>query len=284
MQPKITREMKSWQSLRHDLYHWLLVIPWSYFLLLVALFYLLVNIVFALAYTCLVDGIANAEPKSFRDAFFFSIQTVSTVGYGSMYPKTMAAQILVTIEILVGLVLTAILTGLMFARFSRPTAKILFSDCLVICKYNGHHTLMFRVANQRENRILEAQIQVTLVRNEVTVEGYHLRRFYDLSLLRDKTPVFGLTWLVMHVINQDSPLYHASHYSLSQTDAEIWVTLIGLDETFSQSIHGRKIYQVENIFWDMRFVDIFVKDHHKEAEIDLTNFHQITPVNDYQEI
>lgn len=267
-----------WQLLLDDLYHWLLVIPWLQFLGLVTLFYLLVNLLFALTYLCVKDGIANAATGSLRDAFFFSIQTLSTVGYGSMYPQTIPAQILVTVEILVGLVLTAILTGLMFARFSRPTAKILFSKCALICPYDGYQTLMFRTANQRGNRILEAQTQVTLVRNEVTVEGYHLRRFYDLVLVRSQTPVFGLSWLVMHKIQPDSPLAHATSDILEHSEAEIWITLTGLDETFSQTVHARHIYRPCDIFWNMRFVDIFVRDSQGNLSIDLDSFHEIMPV------
>jgi inward rectifier potassium channel len=261
---------------KHDLYHWLLVIPWFQFLCLVTLIYLSVNILFALGYAS-INGIANAEEGSLQDAFFFSIQTLSTVGYGSMYPVTLIAQILVTIEILVGLVLIAILTGLMFARFSRPTAKVIFSKVAVISKYHGIPTLMFRTANQRENRILEAQVQLTLVRNEVSPEGHHLRRFYDLNLMRSQTPIFALSWLVMHPITPDSPLDHANEHSLSHLDAEIWVTLTGLDETFSQTIHARYIYYVNDLLWNMRFLDIFERNDQGEMTIDLTRFHDVVP-------
>ncbi|MGK7957105.1 MAG: ion channel, partial [Crocosphaera sp.] len=186
----------------HDLYHWLLALRWRYFLILISLFYFGINSLFALAYMTAKDGIANAEQGSFKDAFFFSIQTLSTVGYGSMYPQSLYAQILVTIEIWVGLLLLTILTGLMFARFSRPTAKVLFSNVAVICPYNGIPTLMIRTANRRDNRILEAQIRLCFILNEVSEEGYQLRRFYDLELLRSQTPVFDLSWLVMHPIDQ----------------------------------------------------------------------------------
>ncbi len=265
---------------RSDLYHWLLVISWSKFLLLISLFYLVVNLLFAFAYLTTGDGIANAESGSFSDPFFFSIQTLSTIGYGAMYPQTLYAQILVTVEVLIGLLLLAILTGLMFARFSRPTARVIFSRIAVICPYNGLPTLMFRTANQRENQILEAQVQVSLLRNEVSPEGHQLRRFYDLKLLRSQTPVFGLSWLVMHPIDKTSPLYGATVDSLSQLETEIWVTLTGLDETFSQTIHARHSYTVSEILWDARFVDIFSRTPDGQRYIDLSRFHDVTPLED----
>ncbi|ELR99516.1 ion channel [Gloeocapsa sp. PCC 73106] len=272
---------KKWRfkPLNLDLYHWLLVIPWPRFLLLVGSFYLSANALFALGYFWIGEGIANAQPGSYRDLFFFSVQTLSTVGYGSMYPETMPTQILVTFEIMVGLVLLAILTGLMFARFSRPTAKVVFSEVAVICHYNGLPTLMFRTANQRDNRILEAQVQVTMLKNEISPEGYHFRRFYDLQLLRSRTPVFGLSWSVMHPIDENSPLNNATYHSLIQLKAEIWVTLTGLDETFSQTIHTRHVYLVDHILWDMRFVDIFWEDSYGRVGIDLTRFHDVIPAS-----
>ena len=264
---------------RHDLYHWLLIISWRRFLLLISLFYLGVNIFFAFAYISTGDGIANAVPGSFKDTFFFSIQTLSTVGYGSMYPESLYAQLLVTLEILVGLVLMAILTGLMFARFSRPTARVIFSKVAVICPFDGVPTLMFRTANQRDNRILEAQVQVSLVRNEISREGHQLRRFYDLQLLRSQTPVFGLSWLVMHPIDQGSPLNGETIKSLIQGETEIWVGLTGLDETFSQTIHARHSYTASEILWNMRFVDIFSKDKDGHSYINLNRFHDVLPLN-----
>ncbi len=205
---KIARRRKPLQQvdLLHpaisDLYHWLLSLSWQKFLLLITVFYLVINLIFAVAYLTAGEGIANAKPGSFKDAFFFSIQTLSTVGYGSLYPETLYAQILVTIEVWIGLLLVAILTGLMFARFSRPTARVLFSKVAVICPFDGVPTLMFRAANRRQNQILEAQIQVSLVRNEISSEGHFMRRFYDLDLLRSQTPIFGLSWQVMHPIDE----------------------------------------------------------------------------------
>jgi inward rectifier potassium channel len=267
--------LRNFHPARNDLYHWLLIISWFQFLALVTIFYLALNTLFALAYLSTGNGIANAQPGVFKDVFFFSIQTLSTVGYGAMYPQTLYAQIIVTIEVLVGLMLLAILTGLMFARFSRPTARVMFTRVAVICPFNGLPTLMFRAANQRENRILEAQVQVSLVRNETSTEGHHLRRFYDLSLLRSRTPVFGLSWLVMHPIDEASPLYGVNLDALAKAEGELWITITGLDETFSQTIHARHSYTCSEILWNRRFADIFAKTAGGQWYIDYRLFHDV---------
>ncbi len=259
----------------HDLYHWLLSLRWRYFLLLITLFYGSINVLFALAFLTTGNGIANAQSGSFKDAFFFSIQTLSTVGYGSMYPESLYAQLLVSFETWLGLLLLTILTGLMYARFSRPTAKVVFSDVMVICPHNGLLTLMFRTANRRENRILEAQVQVSLLKNEMSAEGYQLRRFYNLKLLRSQTPIFALSWLVMHPIDEDSPLHGETMTTLAQKNAEIWVALTGIDETFSQTIHARHGYTLSEVLPNHRFVDIFTHTPEGETYIDLSRFHEV---------
>ncbi|BFM38800.1 ion channel [Synechocystis sp. LKSZ1] len=256
-----------------DLYHWLFALSWRHFLLLVTAFYFGLNLLFAIVFWYLGGGIGNAEAGSFKDAFFFSIQTFSTVGYGSMYPQSLAVHILVTIEIFVGLLCLAVLTGLMFARFSRPTAKILFSQVAVICPFEGIPTLMFRAANQRNNRILEAQVRVSLTRDEMTQEGYLLRRFYDLDLVRSQTPIFGLSWLIMHPITPTSPLYGQTIETLTEVGVELWVSLTGLDETFSQTIHSRYAYAIPELRWHHRFVDIFYQTPDGRWCLELGRFH-----------
>ncbi len=274
------QKVNSHHRIGTDLYHWLLTLSWPRFLLLITLFYLTVNTLFACLYLIAGDGIANAEPGSFKDVFFFSIQTLSTVGYGALYPKTLYAQIIMAFEVWTGLLSITILTGLMFVRFARPTARVLFSRVAVICPFDGIPTLMFRAANQRDNRILEAQVRVSFVHNEVTREGHELRRFYDIHLLRSQTPIFGLSWLVMHPIDQNSPLFEATLESLRDEEAEIWVTLTGLDETFSQTIHTRYAYQVADILWNMRFVDIFSRASGGRFYIDNSRFHDVLPWED----
>ena len=239
-----------------DLYHWLLIITWWQFLLLLSLFYFLVNVAFACAYLTTNGGIANARSDSFIDAFFFSVQSLSTIGYGAMYPQTLYAQILVTFEVLVGLLLVAMSTGLMFARFAQPKARVLFSKVAVICPFNNIPTLMLRVANKRDNRIIEARVQISLLKNEISTEGIELRRFYNLNLMRSESPSFAISWLVMHQIDESSPFFRENMDSLIKSNAEVLVTLTGIDETFSQTIHARYVYQMRDILWSMRFVDI----------------------------
>jgi inward rectifier potassium channel len=261
-----------------DLYHWLLVISWTQFILLISLFYLTLNLIFARAYLATGNGIANARSGSFSDTFFFSIQTMSTIGYGRMYPQSFVAQVLVTIEVLVGLILVAMVTGLIFVRFAQPTARIMFSKVAVICPFNGTPTLMFRIANQRDNRIIEARVQVNILKNEVSTEGIELRRVYNLELMRSQSPSFRLSWTVMHPIDERSPLYGKAAASLLDTDLEIIIILTGLDETFAQTIHARHAYNTYDFRWGMRFVDILKKTDKGKYIIDYQHFHDVIPV------
>ncbi|MBE9195643.1 MULTISPECIES: ion channel [Synechocystis] len=265
------------QAMKTDLYHWLLVLSWPKFLAIIGLFYFGLNVFFALIFFLIGGGIANAQPGSFLDLFFFSIQTLSTVGYGAMYPKTVPAQIVVSVEIFVGLISLAILTGLMFSRFAKPTSRVLFSEVAVVCPFENIPTLMFRTANQRDNRILEAQIRVSLVRDEQSQEGHKMRRFYDLNLLRSHTPVFGLSWLVMHPIDSNSPLYGILETKNEQLRLELWISFTGLDESFSQTIHSRYVYEGTDIHWQHRFVDIFHQTPEGQWFINMDNFHLTEP-------
>ena len=197
-----------------------------------------------------------------------------------MYPQTIYAQILVTLEVLVGLLLVAMMTGLIFARFAQPRARVLFSNVAIVCPFNGIPTLMLRVANQRDNRIIEARIKMSLLLNEVSTEGIELRRFYNLDLLRSQSPSFRLSWLVMHPIDESSPLYQKDALFLAQCDAEILVILTGLDETFSSTIHSRYLYKVKDILWSMRFVDILYKSDQEKYYIDYQHFHDVIALDE----
>lgn len=260
-----------------DLYHKLLTISWPRFLGYIGLVFLAVNSLFAMAYLAGGDGIENARPGSFIDAFSFSVQTLATIGYGAMYPKSAYAHLLVTIEVWVGMLTTAMATGLMFARFSRPTARVLFSRIAVICPYQGVPTLMFRVANQRSSWIVEAQVRVSLLLpNKVTAEGYSMRRLCDLKLIRAQTPIMALTWSVMHPIDEDSPLFGIDAETFAQWDSQIIVALTGLDDTLSQTIHTRYIYTPAFIVWNMRFVDVVTTAADQTRQVDYTHFHDVT--------
>jgi inward rectifier potassium channel len=249
-----------------DLYHLLLTMPWRGFVLLLLIAYLTVNSLFALAYLLGGEGaIANATPYSFTDAFFFSVQTMASIGYGAMYQQSAYANWLVVVESFFGLLFIAMATGVIFARFSVPTARILFSHYAVVSPFNGSPCLMFRTANKRRNRILEAQMWVTLVRDEVTQEGELFRRFYDLDLIRSHTPLFALSWTAMHPIDEKSPLYGATPDSLQRDNVEIIVIITGLDENLSQTIHARHSFVAEEILWNHRFKNVlgWTKDGHR---------------------
>ncbi len=262
-----------------DLYHFLHTVSWPKFLAVVSVVYLLVNTLFALAYT-VGGGVENARKGNFFDAFFFSVQTMASIGYGAMYPKSLYANILVTVEALIGLLWIAMATGLMFARFSVAKARVMFSRVAVIVPYNGVPTLMFRVANERQNLILEAQVRLTLVRSEISKEGDVMRRFYDMSLVRSYSPLFSLSWTVMHTIDEDSPLYGVTPEVMIENEMELLVTFTGLDETVSQTIHTRHSFIPQEILWNMRFVDIISKTRDGKRSIDYSRFHDVKALED----
>jgi inward rectifier potassium channel len=260
-----------------DLYHALFTLSLPKLLGLMALGYFAVNTLFAFAYLLGGDGIANAKPGSFKDAFFFSVQTLVTIGYGAMYPKTAYTNTLVAIEAFIGLLGVAIATGLMFARFSQPTARVLFSNVAVICPYNGVPTLMLRAANQRGNLIVEAGVNVRLLLPEITPEGHSLRRVYDLNLVRSNTPLFFLSWMMMHPIDENSPLYGKTAEALMNSDAQIIVTFQGLDDTVMQNMHARKLYYARDILWNVRFVDVVSFRENGDRAVNYTRFHDVIP-------
>jgi inward rectifier potassium channel len=254
-----------------DPYHRLLTVPWSVFFGLIAIAYAAFNATFAALYR-LQDGSILGASRGFADAFFFSVQTMATIGYGEMRPATLYANVLVSVEVLLGLVGFALATGIIFARFSRPTARILFSDVAVVTRHDGRPTLMLRAANQRSNRILEAQVTLTLARNETTAEGDWIRRLRDLPVERRRSPLFRLSWTVMHVIGQDSPLHGASPEDLAAQEAELIATITGIDETLAQTVYARHSYEGHKILFGRRFADILTPGDGART-IDYSRFH-----------
>ncbi|MCY7336612.1 MAG: ATP-sensitive inward rectifier potassium channel 10 [Chamaesiphon sp.] len=267
-----------WHSYWRDPYHLLLTISWSRFLLVNVLIYGVLNALFALAYLAVGNSIANAQPGSFWDAFFFSVQTLASIGYGAMYPQTVYANAIVTVEAFVGLFGFAAIAGVVFARFSQSTARTIFSRNAVVTPYNGIPTLMFRTANQRGNQIVEAHMRAYLLRNEISLEGQFMRRMYPLRLLRSETPSFALTWTAIHPIDADSPLQGQTAESLVQLKAQIVISLSGIDETVAQAVHARHLYQAQEILWDYRLVDIIHETKCGEHYIDFKHFHDVVPM------
>jgi inward rectifier potassium channel len=261
-----------------DLYFSLLTSSWTRLFALAVVLYTATNTAFAVAYSEF-GGIEGAHQGSFRDGFFFSVQTMSTIGYGGMVPKSLAANLLVTLEAFIGLVGFAMATGMMFAKFARPTARVLFSRFALIGPQNGVVCLQFRMANERRNnQILEAQLRATLYRSETTKEGALLRRMIDLPLLRDRMGMFSLSWLAFHPIVEGSPLYGATAQSLVDQSAEIIIAFTGTDEASAQFVHARFSYRPADLIWNARFVDIIDTLPDGRRAVNYHRFHDHLPL------
>ncbi len=260
----------------HDTYHIIMSLTWPQFFAGAVTVYLLANLVFAGAYYVGDQAINNAH--SFTDCFFFSVETLATVGYGNMSPGTFYGHCVATAEIISGMLSMAVITSVVFARFSKPTARLMFSRVAVISNYNGLPTLMFRVANERRSYILEASASVVLIRDEKNAEGATLRRFYDLRLERARSPMFALSWQIMHSIDATSPLHGVTAKAIEEGDMRLAVTLSGMDETFAAAVTGRHTYAHEDIVFGRRFVDIFSEGRHRRhLYVDLARFHDLEP-------
>ncbi len=260
-----------------DAYHTLLTMPWSRFFALVFGGYLAINALFALGYRALGDAIEHASAGSFADAFFFSVQTLATIGYGRMAPRTVGANVLVTVEALLGMVGLAVTTGLVYARFARPTARVLFSKVAVVGPYDGVRSLQFRMANARGNEIVEARLKLIMVRNELTAEGQPVRRVHDLALRRSEHAAFALTWTAIHPIDAQSPLFGASADHLRESLADLIVSLTGIDQGLAQTVHTRHAYHPEDIRFDARFADI-LSSGPERTYVDYRKFHDTVPL------
>ena len=256
-----------------DLYHNILTVSWPAFVLQLALLFLTVNLIFAVLYLADRGGIINARPGNFGDAFFFSVQTLGTLGYGAMAPRTLYVNLLVTAESFTGILIIALFTGIIFARFSRPFARVLFSNVAVVASFDGVPTLMFRAANQRGESILDASVTVSLARQHTTIEGVVMRRFQELKLMRSSNPLFALSWTVMHPIDETSPLYGLTPEQMDADDMEIVVMLSGVDEVIADRIYARHAYWNDEILWNRRFVDVISTAPSGRRVVDLTLFH-----------
>jgi inward rectifier potassium channel len=258
-----------------DLYHFMMEASWTRLILFIAAMYLGTNAIFASLYLLGGDSISGAEKGSFSDAFFFSVQTLSTVGYGVMAPKGVVGSTLVTFEAFVGLLGMAMASGLMFSKFARPTARVIFSSKVIITTRNGKRCLVLRMANGRGNEIVEATLRISVLKPEVTAEGERMRRFHDLVLTRSQTPLFTLTWMVIHIIDEQSPLFGETDASLREMAVRLIVTLTGIDSTFAQSIHARTSYFAEDFVWGGRFVDVTSQLPDGRLQVDYTKFNEV---------
>jgi inward rectifier potassium channel len=262
-----------------DLYHFVLGRSWLTFFLIVAVVFVLANLCFASLYLAEPGAVANVRPGSFEDAFYFSVQTLATIGYGGMYPASRYGHLIVALEAIVGILMVALITGITFTRFARPIARVLFSNRGVITPRDGVPHLMFRMANQRRNRIVEARLSVVMLVTERTREGEVMRRQIDLPLVRDKTTVFFLTWSAMHLIDDKSPFFGPGALDrLRAQQAEVYLGLTGLDETIGQVIHVRKQYALDDIVSGARFADVLSTGEDGTRVIDYRKFHDVVPI------
>lgn len=267
-------------ELRGDFYSFFMDGPWSRLVISLVLAYLAVNAFFAGLYLLEPGALANARAGTFSDAFFFSVQTFSTIGYGVMTPRTPYGNLVVTAEAAVGLLSAAFATGLMFAKAARPRSSALFSRPMILTLRNGAPCLVFRVGNARGNDVVDATVSVTALKEEVTMEGHHMRRQHDLKLVRDRSPFFTLTWVVMHEITKESPLYGVDWANPKDLVA-IVTTLSGHDGTYGQTTYARHAYGPEDVRVGHRFVDVLSQLPNGRMMVDYAKFHDTVPDEAY---
>ncbi len=271
----VGRKFAPWQ----DLYHWLLQRSWLTFFGLIVVLFVVLNLLFACTYWAAPGCITGSPSHSFEDCFFFSVQTLATIGYGTMAPATRYAHVLVSFEALTGVISTALITGITFAKFARPTSRVLFAQKIAVGTRNGVPTMCFRMANYRQNTVTEAQLRIILLVTDYTLEGEEHRSPIELKLVRDRSPTFILTWTAMHVIDESSPFYGEDAMDrLRARRAEMYALLTGVDETFGQTIHGRYFYRLDDIVQNTRFADVITLLPSGQRRIDYTRFHELVPL------
>ena len=261
-----------------DPYYLILSMSWQAFVATVLALYLIANLLFATFYWAVPGSVANARPGSFADAFFFSTETLATVGYGEMSPATMFGHGVATAEIFVGLFLTALVTGGFFARFARPKARLIFSEAAVITPYEGGRALMVRVASRRLHAINEVRGRISYLRTFHLPDGGTFRRFIDLKLVRNENPVLSLSWTLIHPIDEDSPLANMTPERLTDEAPRLLVTINGFDEAISSQINDRHTYGPADVRVDHSFVHILADMPDGAISIDLTRIHDTQPI------
>ena len=260
-----------------DPYHLAVALSWPQFLAALLAIYLLVNVVFASLFWLIPGSVANARPRNFGDVFFFSIETLATVGYGEMYPKTLYGHVIAAIEIVCGLGFTAILTGLTFVRFSRPRAKLVFASNPVVATHNGKPTLMVRVGNGRVAVLLDAAAKLNVLLTATSSEGRRFRRAQELRLERAHLPAFPLTWTLMHVLDEQSPLHGYDAARAIAAGAQLFVTLEARDPTLAALVHDIRSYAPHDIRFGMRYADAVFTGEDGTPVADLTRIGALEP-------
>jgi inward rectifier potassium channel len=262
-----------------NIYYTLINLSWSKFLGLVLLTYLFINAVFALLYFIAgIENLRGAETGSdfvtLLNIFFFSVHTFTTVGYGNIYPYGILTNVIVSIESLVGILSLAIATGLLYGRFSRPSAKITFSKNAIIAPYRGIKAMMFRIANKRTNELMELEVKVLLTMMEKN-NGQFTRKYFNIKLERNEVLFFPLTWTVVHPIDESSPLFGMDLEQLRESETELMILIKGFDDNFSQVVHSRYSYRFDEIIWDAKFRPAFTTNDEGSMVLELEKINEI---------
>ena len=260
-----------------DPYYIAAALTWPRYLTILLALYLLVNAVFATLFWLVPGSVANTRPYSFSDAFFFSIETLATVGYGDMHPATLYGHIIAATEIVCGLAFTAILTGLTFVRFSRPQAKFVFAPQPIVAVHNGKPTLMLRIGNGRTGALMDAAAKLNVLLSVSNAQGKRFRRAQELRLERAHIPVFPLSWTLMHVIDERSPFYGYDAAQAIGAEAKLFVTLEARDPTIATLVHDVRSYAAEDIHFGMRYADDVFVDEDGAVVADLTRIGALEP-------
>ena len=263
-----------------DLYHRSMTVYWPVFFGSAAAIFVALNAVFGFLYSLGHEPIANAAENGPLAYFYFSIETLATVGYGDMHPQTNYGHLIATIEIFTGMSFLAVMTGLIFARFSRPRARFVFAKEAVITRHEGRPTLMIRLANARHNTVSRASARLWIIRAERTKEGDQLRRFYEIKLDRSEHPMFVLSWMLFHVIDKDSPLHGVTASDLAEGDALLVLNVGGLDDSSAQQLYARHIYSWRDIRWHYRYKDIASVSPQGRFLLDYTKFDDVVAEQD----
>lgn len=260
-----------------DPYHAALTASWPRFTVALFLLYFAINILFASLYAARPGSVANARPGSIEDNFFFSLETLATVGYGQMYPATTYGHIVSAAEIMSGMAFMAIMTGLIFVRFSKPRAKILYADKLVMTTYNGVPALMLRIANGRLSMLTDLNIRLNALLPEATSEGHHFRRVHELKLVRSYVPMFAMTMTVVHMVDNESPLAGLSFETMLDRDLRFFLSVEAHDVAINSTVHDLRDYLSDQIAFNMRYVDAVTVDDDGRTIADLTRLSLIEP-------
>jgi inward rectifier potassium channel len=261
-----------------DLYHALLRLPWWAMFVVIVASYLLLNLGFALLYLW-VGGVSNARPDSLLDLFFFSVQTMGTIGYGTMHPVSNGANALAVAESVTSLIVTALATGLVFVRFSQSRARLMFSTKAAIGPMDGVPTLMVRVGNERRGNIVGAEFRMTFTHTSRTAEGMTIYRLQELALVRTRAPALSRSWTVMHRISDGSPLHGCDADRLAQLEAELQLEVVGIDDISLQPVHSRYTWFAGAVVWGARLADVLSETPNGDMVLDLRNFHEVVTVS-----